>query len=873
MELKDYQVGVLGQLEQYLSTLESYQSEAEEFYEFQQSKGREARLGNYCLEAWDELNNQRKLPHLVDKAGKKQVAPYINRYDGLDRGIPNVCYRVPTGGGKTLLAAASLERIQTDHFKQQTGFVLWVVPSDSIYKQTWKSLANREHPYRQMLERASGGRVKLLEKDDVFTKRDVEQQLCVMLLMLQSSNRKSKDSLRMFRDSGRFTSFFPVEDDWVANDALLSKVRNLDSNDLAGEGLFGNNLSIKMSLGNVLRLIQPTVIIDEGHKAYSDSARDTLCGFNPKFILELSATPNSKGKHHSNVLVNVPGQNLKDEQMIKIPINVINEDKADWKHTLATAHSKLESITKDADAFLNESGSYIRPIMVIRVERTGKEQRDSGFVHTDDVRDYLVKNLGVDAGAIKEKTASADEIGDEDLMSEFSSVRYVITKDALREGWDCPFAYVLTILSKMTAQTALTQMVGRVLRQPYAKSTGVQSLDECYVYTFDQDVNDAVDSVRKGLEDEGMGDLAGYVNGTNDSDSTSKSDVRLETIALRESFKDEAKKVYLPRVLHKDTQAESGYRLFDYEQDILGDLIWESFNFSGADSILLQDGTMQRTVARIEFDKAPDLLSFDTYEHAEEGIDEPFLVRQLMEVIPNPWQCMRVLSETLETLRARGVTEEQLYVGRLDLLKEMKKELGEQVVNASEKLFKKKLADGQISLTLVQPMESDLNWNVQDEIEVRVNDDDQILRRRNGDELQKTLYGQVYKRGLNNLELPVAQHLDRSDAVHWWHRVDVNRKEYSLQGWQKQKVYPDLLVCLRNQKSGELSFTLLETKGDHLKGNDDTEYKRQLFEVFSNHVANSINSGKLKMELASGGISFQMLLESGWEQDLRKQGI
>ncbi|MDW3137924.1 DEAD/DEAH box helicase [Vibrio sp. 1288] len=872
MELKDYQVKVLERLDTYLSTLSSSKEEAEEYFEFQVSRGKEAKLDNYCAKAWDELNTQRKLPELRDRSNNRQVAPYINRYDGMDRGIPNVCYRVPTGGGKTLLAAASLERIQTDYFKEQTGFVLWVVPSDSIYKQTWKSLANREHPYRQMLERASGGRVKLLEKDDAFTKRDVEQQLCVMLLMLQSSNRKSKESLRMFRDSGRFTSFFPVEDDWVANDELLSKVRNLESNDLAGGGLFGNNLSIKMSLGNVLRLVRPTIIIDEGHKAYSDSARDTLCGMNPKFILELSATPNSKGKHHSNVLVNVPGQNLKEEQMIKIPINVSNDSKADWKHTLATAHAQLESISKEADDFHNESGRYIRPIMVIRVERTGKEQRDSGFVHTDDVRDYLVKNLGVDAGSIKEKTASADEIGDEDLMSEYSPVRYIITKDALREGWDCPFAYVLTVLSKMTAQAALTQMVGRVLRQPHAESTGRQLLDECYVFTYDQDVTEAVESVKKGLEEEGMGDLTDFVNGSNEGDSTSPNKVRVESIALRDSFKQDVKSVYLPRVLHRDHSEAEGYRLFDYEQDILGELDWDEFTFSKAESIVLQDETMHRTVARVEFEKAPDLLSFDTYEHTDSGIDEPFLVRQLMDVIPNPWQCMRILSDTLATLRARKVSEEQLYVGRLDLLKEMKKDLQHQVAQASELLFKNKLSEGQIALTLVEPKESELNWTVQKDMDVRLQDGDQVLRRRNGEDIQKSLYERVYKRGLNNLEIPVAQHLDKSDSVHWWHRVDVSRKEYSLQGWQKQKVYPDLLVCLRNQKTGDLSFTLLETKGEHLKGNDDTEYKRKLFELFSQHASDSINSGKLSLGLASG-LSFQMLLETDWEQGLLKQGI
>ena len=88
------------------------------------------------------------------------------RKDGLDRPVPNICLKVPTGGGKTLLGTVAVERISVEYFKKQAGFVLWIVPSDAIYKQTWSAFANREHPYRQMLERASGGRVRLLEMDD-----------------------------------------------------------------------------------------------------------------------------------------------------------------------------------------------------------------------------------------------------------------------------------------------------------------------------------------------------------------------------------------------------------------------------------------------------------------------------------------------------------------------------------------------------------------------------------------------------------------------------------------------------------------------------------------------------------------------------------
>src|SRR5699024_9801110 len=128
-------------------------------------------------------------------------------------------------------------RVQTDFFKRQMGLVLWVVPTVQIYRQTWKALANREHPYRQTLERASGGRVKVLEKDDPFTKADTEIILCIMLVRLTATNRaNNKEFLKIFRDTGKYTSFFPEPDDYTANNTLLAVYPDLETNDLGDTG-------------------------------------------------------------------------------------------------------------------------------------------------------------------------------------------------------------------------------------------------------------------------------------------------------------------------------------------------------------------------------------------------------------------------------------------------------------------------------------------------------------------------------------------------------------------------------------------------------------------------------------------------------------
>jgi type III restriction enzyme len=878
MELKEYQQSVLEKFDRWLATVSDQIDTISAAAAALKAAKLSVDLGDPSEKAWDILNDERRLPHLRDQEGREMVAPYLTRRDGLTRSIPNVCLKVPTGGGKTLLATLCVERVQMDFFKRQTGFVLWVVPSDAIYRQTWKQLANREHPYRQMLERASGGRVKLLEKGDAFTKQDVDNFLCVMLLMLPSAARQSKETLRMFRDSGRFTTFFPPEDDAGLNRAMLEAVPNLDTNDIAelsyADGVTPGWCSLKQSLGNVLRVLRPVVVIDEGHKAYSPTARDTIDGFNPRFILELSATPNAGGRHSSNVLVAVPGTALKAESMIKLPINVTNEDKGGWKHTLTLAHAKLAELRKETVAFQTESGRYIRPIMLLRVERTGKDQRDGKLVHAEDAKEYLIEKLGVRPEEIRLKTSETNDLGDEDLLHATCEVRYIITKAALQEGWDCPFAYVLAILSKTTANTSLTQMIGRILRQPHATLTGRSALDECHVFTYDQDVSEAVESVRRGLQDEGMADLASQVKLTGGS-AAAKRVARAETLARRKRFA-KIPPIFLPRVLHRDSGKKSDHRLLDYERDILGELDWESFRYSGAETFPLPgDGKNQRTKARIDVKRTGDkqevvqeLFQESSDEMPEEGLDLPFLVRQLLDVVPNPWQGMRIFEEALATLRKRGADAQQLYACRFDLLKELKLDLKRQTNKTAEVLFKDKLKDGCISFRLVSSDDPELNWKLAETLVIDVSEEDRELRRKNGDPLDKSLFEPIYQRDFNTLEKDTAWYLDGSDTVYWWHRIAVNQSSYGLQGWQKNRVYPDFLACIHGVENGKFRFSVLETKGEHLKGNEDTEYKQKFFDFLTAHASTAIRAGELRLGVESEEMNFTMLLEDSWREKL-----
>ena len=185
--------------------------------------------------------------------------------DGCSRPVPNAVLKVPTGGGKTWLAVSGISQIMGRYLNRNTGFVLWIVPNEAIYTQTLKRLKDRQHPYRQALDRSAAGRVRIMEKTDRLDARDVEANLCVMLLMLQSANRETQDSLKMFQDRGDVHGFFPPEGEQQAHRAALDRTPNLS----AYEGMFP---MVKDSLGNALRIIRPLVVLDEGHRAISDLA-------------------------------------------------------------------------------------------------------------------------------------------------------------------------------------------------------------------------------------------------------------------------------------------------------------------------------------------------------------------------------------------------------------------------------------------------------------------------------------------------------------------------------------------------------------------------------------------------------------------------
>lgn len=849
MQLKEYQQAALDVFDRYLKEL---QTQEEKCVQWVQAGETDSDLLDYPRRTWNELGKRGELPRVRNKLGELEVPKHVSRTNDRQQPVPHICFKVPTGGGKTLLGASALERL-----RPQTGLVLWVVPSKAIYRQTWITLATRLHPYRQALERASAGRVKLFKKGDPISRHDVENHLCLLPIMLQAAGYKETgDFLKVFRDSGKYPGFFPPADDLLKNQDLLENYPDLHTHDLGDHAVSG---TVKRSLFNVLKIVRPIVILDEAHNAYSVTRRKRLCEFNPRIMIELSATP-SIGT--SNILVNTSGEALKRENMIKLPINIHNLENSDWKHTLSKAVEKLETLQQHADALAQETGKYIRPIMLIRVERVGRDQRDGEHIHAEDVREELIR-LGVAEGSVRRKTAEKDEIADENLLSPYSSVHYIITKDALREGWDCPFAYVLTLLDTTKTERAITQMTGRILRQPDTEPTGMPELDECHIYCFDTDVGKAAEQVKSGLEQEGLGDLGQYVQGDE------------MAMAIQHTFYRspswESTRIFLPHVLHRTSSGRRKYRQLDYERDVLSELDWGQIMSAGLDTEALVRRQGQEVVIRID-----PFEELKLPQHSKPTVtSEPvigYFVRRISDVLPIPWLASSLAKSTLQQLKDKGMTDEDLHACRADLAERMRKQCAVRAESEARRVFCGKIKAGDIRFDLVAGNGFELPKSIDKMVEERP----RRLQGRYGHALQKSLFDHegILEKEFNGLESEFALHIDGHEAVTWWHRLAAKMDGYALQGWKRGKMYPDFVVCISSPKGAKShsQILVLETKGMQLAGNSDTKYKRQMLEKLEELAPQAEECGDIELrgKKQRHQMKLRILMEDSWDRDFER---
>ena len=834
MELKEYQKKTLEQVKHYLGSLAEFKAKNEKAIEID----RELSI-NFPLKAWEKVIG----------------TTYYSKKNGLGEELPAFYLKIPTGGGKTILACHTIDLINRIYLKKQTEIVLWIVPTTQIYRQTLANLRNREHPYRQVLDISSGGRTTVLEKMDRFTKLDVEENLVVMLLMLPSASRRNKEVLKVFKDSGSFGEFFPLEDDGEGNEKLLKEFPNLD--------YFGNENSfygriVKTSLGNTLRVLRPIIIIDEGHKAYSEIAQKTIRDFNPSIIVELSATP----PKNSNILVNISGQALNREEMIKLDMHITNKASLDWKDAILAAVDKRNLLEKRARDYEANTSEYIRPICLIQAERTGKDQRGTGYIHAEDVKEYLIKQCGILEEEIAIKSSEKDDIEGIDLLSKDCPVRYIITKYALQEGWDCAFAYLLTILTNPSSQLSITQLVGRILRQPKARKTKVKELDESYIFCFRQKARDLLENIKRGFEVEGLGDLAGRVS-MDEGDTESVEATKARAIGYREEFKKFEGRIYLPKFV---IQERESWRDVSYEMDILSRIDWSEVNLEALADIPL--GEMRAKEEKVTVGLSKDEKKvIETKEFtAEEGgleINKVFVTRQILDIIPNSWVAYEIGKKVMDIFLVKydkkTVTNNLVFI-----IEELRKYLEKERDRLAEQVFRDLIKRKTLWFFLLSDKGGYKLPN-----SIRVKNTSKKLVRQDNTPIQRSLFDVIAEEEFNEMEKSVAIYLDEQGKLLWWYR-NLSRQDYYIQGWKKHRIYPDFIFADTDDKKQDdyNKIYVVETKGLHLK-NEDTDYKNNVFD-FCNRLGQQRDWRELNLEFAKKRIEFQVIFEKEWKARINK---
>ncbi|HMW38039.1 MAG: DEAD/DEAH box helicase family protein [Saprospiraceae bacterium] len=837
MKLKHYQEKVINTLKDYLSALNDFKAKYEKALEIDPDVARDY---DFPKRAFAQATNRNT---------------YYSKTNGLNQPLPDIYLKVPTGGGKTLLACHSIDLIQKSYLKKQTGLVLWIVPSTQIYRQTIKALKDREHPYRQTLDISSGGRTLIKEKTEMFNRLDVEENLVVLMLMLPSANRQNKETLKVFRDAGGFTEFFPAEDNYPAQNELLKHIPNLDCFGEEGEVF---RRQIKTSLGNTLKVIKPLVIIDEGHRAYGELARNTVKNFNPSFILELSATP----PPNTNELVKITGRELHEEEMIKLDIHLTNKASLDWKNTLLASFEKRNDLEKKAIEYEQNTGEYIRPICLIQVERTGKDQRGTDFIHAEDAKEYLMKKCNIPEKHIAIKSSEKDDIEGINLFAKDCEIRYIITKQALQEGWDCSFAYILCILTNPQSATGITQLVGRILRQPNARKTKVKELDECYLYTYKPNAATLVREIKNGLESEGLGDIAGRL--VNDEGGGGENNLKDKETNYRPGFKKFDGKIYLPKFV---IQEKESWRDIIFEADILNGIDWSKIDIKEIGEKTLSDKQTKEQELTLGLSKEEKQLLQETGRLETKGtleIDEAFLARQLSDVVPNPWVAFEMGKEALQIL-SKKYDKETIAANFVFIIEELKKILDKEKNRLAEDVFRKLLDKKKLCFFLIQEKGHHLLPS-----HIKVKSNRQLVRSDNSP-IQKSLFDYVPDEDLNETEKTVAIYLDEQEQLLWWYRNRV-RKDFHIQGWQRNKIYPDFIAAKssKTKKDDYETVYVLETKGVHLKENDDTRYKKNVF-ALCNELGAKKAWKELFDEFPDHNFEFQVVFEDEWQNEINKK--
>ena len=790
----------------------------------------------------------------------------IPTYDNTIANTPHVCFKVPTGGGKTFLACNSLKTIFSNLPSKKAKVVVWLVPSDAILTQTLNNLSNPAHPYRQKIESDFNGRVQVYSKQQVldgqqFNPTTVNEQLSIVVMSFDSFRIKNKEGRKVYQENGNLQQFAK----FISTPETL--IEGIDDT----------------ALIQVLNQLSAVVIVDESHHTTGDLSVEMLKNLNPCFILDLTATP----RKNSNIISYVDAAQLKAESMVKLPVIVYN--RPSQEDVIADAidlRKRLDELAKT-----NTGGRYIRPIVLFQAQPRNGENKET----FDKLKEKLVEN-GIPAEEIAIKTAEINEIKDKDLMSPDCKIKYIITVNALKEGWDCPFAYILATLANKTSTVDVEQILGRVLRLPYTKQNTSKFLNLSYVLTSSNDFHATITKVIQGLNDAGFSSkdyrvaeekhvesvpkpiqqgIANTPNTTNEEEflqfdssmlkaiieerqkmNTSFSTVdsmlasaevksdnyeeelktlqseplgdlplevrsRVNTYRIYDEFKDEALALEIPQFFYKSENNLFAFLDGDYKEFVSKEFLSDGFALEDK-SVEIDFRSATEGVAEVDVNKNEK----PKYRFMSEMESEYF--KEMFQSLPPESRvksCKDQIKQILEKIDFVSGSELVAYIDRVvenmdsDELAALEKNVYGFATRIKEKInslldeyrrdrFKQLLEMGKIICIPSFKLKSEINPTETFSL------------------LSKSLYCE--EQTMNAFERKVIEKVSSMANIKWWHR-NIERHEFCINGFINH--YPDFIVMTNTG-----FIVMVETKGEHLTSNDDSREKAELGQMWQSQA-------------------------------------
>jgi type III restriction enzyme len=433
MELKEYQLRALGQLRFFLE---------------------QARAGDFAAAFAATLARTDEGEPAEGDCARAYNRRGYTPVEGLETETPYCCIRLPTGGGKTLLAAHAV-KIAADAFIERPKVpVLWLVPSNPILTQTVHALKRPRHPYRLALEDAFGA-IAVFDIDErrQIRPRDFIDKTVVIVATYQTFRVTNTGDRNVYRTDENLEDHFRT--------ATMGEGLEVEE-----EG--PRRGDIKLSFANLLYRQRPLFILDEAHNFMTGLSGTVKQRLRPSAIIEFTATPAAR----SNVISGATALELKRADMIKMPIHLTQHPS--WQQAVNGAimqRAALEPIGA------NDPGR-IRPIALYQAQPA----TEGAEATVEKLLDHLQTVENIPRERIAVATGDQRELEGIDLFEPGCKIEHVITVQALREGWDCSFAYVFCSLASIRSPGAVEQLLGRVLRMPFARRRVSEELNRAYAH-------------------------------------------------------------------------------------------------------------------------------------------------------------------------------------------------------------------------------------------------------------------------------------------------------------------------------------------------------------------------------------------------------